>query len=248
MSRENLSKYTLNRIKTEVKPGPLSIWDSVVIHPVLWVTWLLANYTKLTPNQITVISFIFGLASAFCFLQGTWIYLVIGACLFEASYVFDCVDGKIAKLKGLASPFGAYLDITLDMTRHFLIVLCLIYGQYLATGSVSYFFLGMTYIFLDIVCITSRYVIGANKPYVSRDSEDLNSILRDRFPFAHKIKTSLDSKNLSIMPLCSVEAETIAFFIAPILMKIEFGLLLGAIILAGNILITVSFNFLFKRE
>ena len=79
--------------------------------------------TPLTPNQITVLSFLTGLLGASGFLLGSYGGSVLGALLLQFSTVLDCVDGEVARVKMLESPLGEWLDITLDTVVHIAIFL-----------------------------------------------------------------------------------------------------------------------------
>ncbi len=79
--------------------------------------------TPLTPNQITVLSFLTGLLGASCFLLGSYGGSVLGALLLQFSTVLDCVDGEVARVKMLESSLGEWLDITLDTVVHIAIFL-----------------------------------------------------------------------------------------------------------------------------
>ena len=79
--------------------------------------------TPLTPNQITILSFLTGLLGASCFLFGSYGGSVLGALLLQFSTVLDCVDGEVARVKMLESPLGEWLDITLDTVVHIAIFL-----------------------------------------------------------------------------------------------------------------------------
>ncbi len=79
--------------------------------------------TPLTPNQITVLSFLIGLLGASCFLLGSYGGSVVGAVLLQFSTVLDCVDGEVARVKMLESPLGEWLDISLDTVVHIAIFL-----------------------------------------------------------------------------------------------------------------------------
>lgn len=79
--------------------------------------------TPLTPNQITILSFLTGLLGASCFLFGSYGGSVIGALLLQFSTILDCVDGEVARVKMLESPLGEWLDITLDTVVHIAIFL-----------------------------------------------------------------------------------------------------------------------------
>jgi phosphatidylglycerophosphate synthase len=69
-------------------------------------------YNKsITPNQVTVFSIILSFVSAFSFSLGSNISCLVGAFLLELFYIFDSVDGQLARAKGLSSHGGKYLDV-----------------------------------------------------------------------------------------------------------------------------------------
>ncbi|HAA90677.1 MAG: Glucose-1-phosphate thymidylyl transferase [Thermoanaerobacterales bacterium 50_218] len=67
--------------------------------------------TRITPNQISVCSGFLCLLAALFF---AWGHLVWGGLLAQLASVIDGVDGELARLKFLASPFGELLDSVLD--------------------------------------------------------------------------------------------------------------------------------------
>lgn len=67
--------------------------------------------TSITPNQITTFSIILSFVSAYSFSLGSNISCLVGAFLLELFYIFDSVDGQLARAKGLSSYGGKYLDI-----------------------------------------------------------------------------------------------------------------------------------------
>lgn len=86
------------------------------------ITRLLAP-TGITPNQVTFISFLIALLASAAFALGS---NVLGGLLAEFSSIVDGVDGEIARLKGLASPFGAFYDAVLDRYADAAIILGMI--------------------------------------------------------------------------------------------------------------------------
>ncbi|MCH8259345.1 MAG: NTP transferase domain-containing protein [Planctomycetes bacterium] len=70
--------------------------------------------TGITPNQITVISFLISLTGAGLLSVGMFATGVLGGLLVQAASVIDGCDGEIARLKHLSSPRGAWLDTILD--------------------------------------------------------------------------------------------------------------------------------------
>ena len=48
--------------------------------------------------------------------------LVVAVIVFELSYVLDCADGMLARLRGTASPVGHLLDFLMDELKAFLLL------------------------------------------------------------------------------------------------------------------------------
>ena len=72
------------------------------------------SYTKLTPNSITIISFVLALIGAYLFSFGNYLWTVVAGILVQLSSIMDGCDGEIARLKYLKSRFGGWLDTILD--------------------------------------------------------------------------------------------------------------------------------------
>ncbi len=68
------------------------------------------RYSPVTPNQVTAVSVVFGLAAAYGFSLGTSPGLVLGGLLLEISLILDCVDGQLARAKNMASDLGRLID------------------------------------------------------------------------------------------------------------------------------------------
>jgi phosphatidylglycerophosphate synthase len=73
----------------------------------------------LTPNQVTAVSVVVGLAAAALFAVGEPAALVAGALLLQLSLVLDCVDGDVARYTRRFSPMGAWLDASTDRLKEF---------------------------------------------------------------------------------------------------------------------------------
>lgn len=84
----------------------------VVDHLALPVLALLVRFPWVTPMRVTVVGAGFGVAAVGSFGTG---HLLLGAILFELRFFADCLDGKLARVKGLTSPRGAFLDLTMDV-------------------------------------------------------------------------------------------------------------------------------------
>ncbi|MEV6314334.1 CDP-alcohol phosphatidyltransferase family protein [Streptomyces sp. NPDC051776] len=130
-------------------------WTVLLVDPVATplVRWT-AMWTRVTPNQITWSALFLGLGAAACFVAGSWGWLIVGAALYHASFILDCMDGKLARLTGTGSVFGAWLDYVFDRVRVLACAVALMGGQYARTGEVVYLWLALAVVFLDML----RYV------------------------------------------------------------------------------------------
>ncbi|MET7741125.1 CDP-alcohol phosphatidyltransferase family protein [Streptomyces sp. NPDC005385] len=130
-------------------------WTVLLVDPVATpLVRQLALRTRVTPNQITWGAFLLGLASAACFALGDWRWLVAGAVIYHVSFIFDCMDGKLARLTGQSSVFGAWLDFVFDRIRVAVCAIALMGGQYERTGETLYIWLALAVVGLD----TLRYI------------------------------------------------------------------------------------------
>ncbi|WP_328937340.1 CDP-alcohol phosphatidyltransferase family protein [Streptomyces tauricus] len=132
-------------------------WTVLLVDPVATpLVRLTAKYTRITPNQITWGAFLLGLVSAAFFAFGDWRWLIAGAFVYHLSFILDCMDGKVARLTGQGSVFGAWLDFVFDRIRVAVCGVALMAGQYDRTGETIYIWLAAAVVFLD----TLRYING----------------------------------------------------------------------------------------
>ncbi len=91
--------------------------------------------SPVTPNQLTVVAFILGLASAALFAVGSAASAMGAAVLCEIALVFDCADGMLARARNTCSRFGSFLDLFLDRISDFAVMLGVAVGFYRAGGA-----------------------------------------------------------------------------------------------------------------
>lgn len=76
--------------------------------------------TRITPNQMSWVAFSIAVLSFISFIIS---YNIIAGLLVQLSSIIDGVDGSVARLKGMTSTFGGFLDSILDRYADILIVL-----------------------------------------------------------------------------------------------------------------------------
>ena len=76
------------------------VLDLILYRPLALVFVRFVYKTPLTPNGVTIMSFLSGLVSAYCFAQGTVSGLAWGGIWYAIANVLDCSDGQLARLQG----------------------------------------------------------------------------------------------------------------------------------------------------
>ncbi|MGI5118825.1 CDP-alcohol phosphatidyltransferase family protein [Marinactinospora thermotolerans] len=167
-----MTSFTLADVRERTYKKRDAWWTVFLVDPLAsrLVVWT-ANHTNITPNQITFGAGVLGLGSAICFALADWPWLVAGAILFHLSFVLDCMDGKIARLKNNGSVFGAWVDFIFDRIRFFGCMLALLVGQWAATGEVVYLLLTPVVTFVDLL----RYLNGSQ---VAKTRQSMREKLR----------------------------------------------------------------------
>ena len=107
-----------------------------------WVVRLLYS-TSITPNQITFLSLVFGLASAWFYVSEIPDALIWGAIFLYGKVFLDNVDGNLARVRGTTSRFGRFLDSLADFLVTVLVYIAVTVYLVRATGMQEYWILGL---------------------------------------------------------------------------------------------------------
>jgi len=136
--------------------------------------------TRVTPNQMTWAAFGIALLSFVSFILG---YNIIAGLLVQLSSIVDGIDGSLARLKGMTSEFGGFLDSVLDRYADILIVLGLTLWS-LSHETYSGIWLAGLLAITGIICISyTRARISSNhrhlfdKGFKSLASRDIRLFL-----------------------------------------------------------------------
>jgi phosphatidylglycerophosphate synthase len=159
-------RFTLDEIRTRTYKDRDAWWTVWLVDPLASrLVWLVAPVKWITPNLLTMFAFVLGIVAAVCFAQGDYPWLVAGAVVFHLSFVLDCMDGKIARLKGTGSIFGSWLDYVFDRLRVVTCAIALMGGQYAKTDNIHFLWLAGVVIFLDMF----RYLNALQMSKVKND-------------------------------------------------------------------------------
>lgn len=114
ISAERIARLQANRVDD-------GFYSTFIVRKVAKPFTRLALRLRLSPNAITVISFVVGLGAAASFAGGTRIWLLVGAILLQLSLVIDCVDGEVARATRQFTKLGAWLDASTDRVKEMLV-------------------------------------------------------------------------------------------------------------------------------
>ena len=85
-------------------------FDLFIYRPVGFaIAWTL-SFTGVSPNTVTALSAVLGLAAGLCALGGSPAAFLLCGLLFQVSNFLDCADGQLARLTGRQSPEGRIID------------------------------------------------------------------------------------------------------------------------------------------
>jgi len=93
-------------------------WSSFITSPLAIVgNYIVVDVKWLTPNIITLFSFIIAIIAALFIIVGGTMNFIIAAGLIHLSHVLDCMDGQMARYRKTTSPSGAYFDKLTDQIQ-----------------------------------------------------------------------------------------------------------------------------------
>lgn len=145
----------------------------------------------LTPNQVTLISIALGVAAAACFATGERLGMVAGGVLIYFAFVFDCVDGQVARYARKFGVLGAWLDATFDRFKEYVVFAGLAVGYVVAGHSDDIWILALAALALQSIKHLLDFSFGAanrrkppsplpSTPLTAPDDRDLRKALERR--------------------------------------------------------------------
>jgi phosphatidylglycerophosphate synthase len=186
-------------------------WTVMVIDPIaVRLLPAIATRARITPLLLTLLSGACGVASAASFATGR---LILGAILFEAKFFFDCLDGKLARIRNITSVFGAFIDAAADVivtTAIFVVLAFQVRGAGVLPTLIA------SGVLLEAWARQYRIAVvsGTHTRPMGADGR------------VGRLRTILARYRLAPLP-STVEAETVALFLLPLTMNrtaIAYGL------------------------
>lgn len=235
--------YTLDDI--EMKLQRKSWWAMLFVLPFARrLSLFIINHTSLTPNAITLGAFFFIPFAALGYGYGSYYGLLYGALFFEINYLFDCIDGTVARVKKLGTPLGTYLDPMLDRFRIVILTLALAYGQYKATGDLAVVYLLFLYLGMNNLILFTRSAQEKALSKMARGSTMGVDLARSTMSSGLLAWWFRKTTDRNIMPYYhDIELDALVFVIGPLLNQV-LPCLIVANLLALLLIVFLNFMFL----
>ena len=138
---------------------------------------------RVTPNFLTVINFIIGIASSWALFRAAapelspkaqYLMMALGGFLFQVSSVFDGVDGEVAKMSLKVSRFGGWFDTICDNTTLLLFLMSASYLYYISVGGI------ISLITMGLVFFSLTLLLGIMVHYLRKYSTSESLVAVDR--------------------------------------------------------------------
>lgn len=101
-------------------------WSRVFATPMAQlILTVVADWRCMTPNRLTVLSFCFTILSGVIILVDNTTSLVVAGILLQVAYIIDCMDGQLARYRGVSSTIGSLLDKWSDFVKFPFIIIAL---------------------------------------------------------------------------------------------------------------------------
>jgi hypothetical protein len=128
-----------NEYKASLKSFDVEeILDLLIYRPISFLFVKLIYPTNLTPNQISIVSMIFGLCSGIAFYFGEYQYIIAGGIFIFISNVLDCADGQLARLKKNGTKVGRIIDGFIDYVTGASVFVGMGFALHYITGNALY--------------------------------------------------------------------------------------------------------------
>ncbi len=158
-------------VKSEKSGTNVAFYDGVVSRLLnrrisLRISKVLAK-RNVTPNQMTVFSFLLSIVGSAFFLFGGYLTNVVAGVIVQLHSILDGCDGEIARLKFRESKFGAWLDGVLDRYSDFAIIFCATFS--VAGNNPLYWVIGFFAAFSSFIVAYSgdKFVATFKRTYVN---------------------------------------------------------------------------------
>lgn len=131
------------------KKKDINWWTEWICRPPAAAFVYFIRNTRISPNQVTFLSALVcaGAGAMFVTLHGH-LWVMLATLVFELSFVLDCADGQLARVRKIASTLGHLLDFLMDEIKAMLLFACITVHLWRFNGEdVKYLLVGLGALF-----------------------------------------------------------------------------------------------------
>jgi len=134
--------YKIKKIGQTPKKKELHRYGNFLrpIAPYLSKIFIVMN---LSPTIASLLSIFISLGSSLLFLYGNPYLILLGLITYHIAYLFDIIDGQVARIQKKSNVSGAYLDSINHFFNIPIMFLCISIGIFNRTNSIAYIYLGI---------------------------------------------------------------------------------------------------------
>jgi len=119
-------------------------------------------FMRFHPNTLTLFAIISAIVAGILFTQAGYFYLLLAFFFVLLNSLFDAMDGKVARKKGIASPYGDFMDHVLDRYADIFMLGGIAFGPYC---SIELGMLAIIGVMLGSYMGTQAQAVGADRNY-----------------------------------------------------------------------------------
>jgi phosphatidylglycerophosphate synthase len=194
-------------------------WTVYVIDPIaVPLVQRLRNRSWVTADRLTAFSTVASLISAVLFASQHW---AIGAIVYQLSFLLDCLDGKIAAVRGKRHRWGGWFDAASDSVRIAACSVGLALGL-LAAGLDARWQIALLVLypcmrFATVMLVSARPKPVAAPPESATESRRATARSRDYMEVhGSAIAVLKVARRRRLRPGSTVDTEAIAFTVGPL--------------------------------
>jgi phosphatidylglycerophosphate synthase len=132
MSFKEEYKTSLKMIETE------EVLDILIFRPLAYFVMKIFYYTPATPNFLSTISMLMGIASGVLFAFNDQSFLYLGIIALFGANVFDCSDGMLARAKKNGTKFGRIFDGMIDYITYIAVYFGIAYHLFTTSANIYF--------------------------------------------------------------------------------------------------------------
>lgn len=203
----------------------------------IYLSLFLMKKSAISPNLVTIVAILTALAASALFMAATPSSFLLACLFYQFSYVLDCVDGELARMRGQSSRGGDWLDIGLNYA-HYFSVFGVVYGVFkdaeAVAISVSIFLILLT-IFAEILASNGSSLVFKEST-VTKDTVTIRKVNKwlDCFVFLFLTQTGFQL-GILIFSICWMLSSSKQLLIAWVGFHLVIGLLRACYKLKLNI-------------